>query len=142
MSPADAFRVQRAAAMRRGIGWEFDFASWLAVWEASGYLDQRGRGMGRYVMARNGDAGPYSAHNVRIITNEANSREARANHPFTFAEKCQQQIGKGRGWTSVKGRFQVMCGKKYVGLFASEMEAVKAYQAACERHVQAVGAMG
>jgi hypothetical protein len=52
------------------------FEEWLAIWEASGMWDQRGRLKGMYCMARIGDIGHYETGNVRIITNGDNAREA------------------------------------------------------------------
>jgi hypothetical protein len=39
----------------------------------------RGRGVGKYVMARHGDAGPYAPWNVKCIRYEDNSREKLQN---------------------------------------------------------------
>jgi hypothetical protein len=71
-----AFKVQKRAAARRGIGWELSFQEWLGIWEASGKLGQRGRCRGQWVMGRNGDVGPYAVGNVFIITHADNTRMA------------------------------------------------------------------
>jgi hypothetical protein len=55
----------------------FTFDEWLAFWKASGKLHLRGLGRGKYVMARNGDRGPYAPDNVRIILFEDNMKEKR-----------------------------------------------------------------
>lgn len=68
-SLAARYRAQRLRASNRNIGWEFTFPTWVAVWEASGHLHERGRvNKGSYVMARHGDTGPYSPTNVYITT--------------------------------------------------------------------------
>jgi len=74
-SLAFKYATQRTAANKRGIDWRLSFAEWLGIWEASGRLAQRGVGIGRYVMARHGDCGPYSVGNVSIQLAVANSRD-------------------------------------------------------------------
>lgn len=61
------FFNQRDAAKRRGIAWDFTFEQWLKVWQDSRHLHERGRRVGQFQMARNGDTGPYAASNVRIV---------------------------------------------------------------------------
>jgi len=70
------FQAQRAAAKRRGIAFEFSYSEWLATWERSGHLHQRGTMSGNYQMGRLGDVGPYASSNVKIITIQQNTREA------------------------------------------------------------------
>jgi hypothetical protein len=67
-SLAYRYHAQRTNAGKRGIGWEFTFPAWVATWEASGRLHQRGKCRDGYVMARHGDTGPYSPANVYITT--------------------------------------------------------------------------
>jgi hypothetical protein len=74
---AARYLTQRNSAGQRGIQWAITFPEWVGVWERSGKLAERGRGS--YVMARNGDVGPYAVWNVRIITHSENSKESRAN---------------------------------------------------------------
>lgn len=111
-----AYTSQKNQAARRGIGWLFDFEGWCAVWDESGRWDQRGKRIGQYVMARNGDTGPYHASNVSIT-------------------------GCGRGWTFVaraaKRPYQVTLAKKYIGSFATQQEAEAAYAKAVEEHKSA-----
>jgi hypothetical protein len=73
------FQAQRAAAKSRGIAFEFSYAEWLATWENSGRLRQRGTMSGNYVMGRKGDAGPYCSSNIKIISHAQNVREGVAN---------------------------------------------------------------
>lgn len=73
-----AYTMQRRQARDRGIEWLFDFDSWWKVWDASGRWEQRGRRVGEYVMARKGDAGPYSPENVYICTCTQNLQEMQA----------------------------------------------------------------
>lgn len=69
------YTTQRLAAARRGIDWRLTFPEWVEVWKASGFLHLRGVGVGRYVMARKGDAGAYSVENVQIELAVVNSRD-------------------------------------------------------------------
>lgn len=131
MTPMAQYQFQRSNAKRRGIAWDFSFDSWLAVWVASGHFAQRGRGRGKYVMARRGDIGPYSPTNVEIVLYETNAVDSRRNHPVETSRAGQRTLGRGRGWTERKpGVFQVTCGKTYIGTFHSQEEAEGAYMAA------------
>lgn len=68
----EMFLTQKAVAKYRGIQFKMSFIEWLAIWDSSGHLHQRGRKKGQYVMARYGDQGPYSFNNVEIITTTQN----------------------------------------------------------------------
>lgn len=70
-----AFASQKACAKRRRIGFELTFDEWLAMWESSGKLKQRGCKKGQYVMARFGDKGDYEIGNVKIILHSENTKE-------------------------------------------------------------------
>jgi hypothetical protein len=69
------FYMQRTHAAQRGIAWLLTFAMWWSIWQHSGRYFLRGRGRGRYCMARFGDKGPYAVGNVHIVTNEQNQAE-------------------------------------------------------------------
>jgi hypothetical protein len=69
------FLVQRTSAAVRGIVWDLSFNNWMEIWRESGHLAQRGRGDGKYCMARFGDTGPYSVGNVYITTHNQNSKD-------------------------------------------------------------------
>ena len=127
-----AFQSQRHDARRRGVSWEFSFEAWWACWEASGRWAHRGRGRGKYMMARHGDMGPYALHNVEIITHEQNSRDSRRNHPLSYTRASVTVLGRGRGWTRVRGRYQVMVSNRYIGTYDSAEEARAAYHAHCD----------
>jgi hypothetical protein len=71
----DAFGKQKAAAKVRGIPFLISFNEWLAIWACSGHLSERGRGRGRYQMARHGDLGAYAVGNASIITSDQNRAE-------------------------------------------------------------------
>lgn len=66
---------QKNKASRRGIPWQFNFASWLIFWIDSGHFYDRGRKGNQYCMARLGDTGPYSAQNCVAITQIQNLKD-------------------------------------------------------------------
>ncbi len=74
-----AYKNQRVCAFNRGIEWQFTYGEWLAVWVASGRLMERGNRGNQYVMCRRGDAGPYSADNVEILTASQNLSDSHRN---------------------------------------------------------------
>lgn len=67
-----AFQVQRARARGRSIEWQFTFTEWWAWWQTDDRWSNRGVGWSQFVMARKGDAGPYSPENVYCATQEQN----------------------------------------------------------------------
>jgi hypothetical protein len=74
-SLASRFRMQRKNAQVRGIEFHISFSDWVAVWQKSGHLHQRGRGHGKYVMSRFGDVGAYKLGNVFIQLADENCSE-------------------------------------------------------------------
>lgn len=70
------YSAHRYDAERRGIEFLLTFEEWVKIWLDSGHFHERGTRKGQYVMARFGDAGPYSVGNVRITTVEENHSEA------------------------------------------------------------------
>jgi hypothetical protein len=89
-----AFNMQRWNAInRRNIDWHLTFEEWLDIWIKSGKLDQRGKGQGKYCMARHFDLGPYSISNVSIIPDSKNTSDAwkgRKRSKANIAIKSQQ----------------------------------------------------
>lgn len=71
--PYSAFAAHRSGAKLRGIGFEFTFLEWWALWEARFHL--RGQGDDALCMGRYGDVGPYSVENVYITTNRQNRED-------------------------------------------------------------------
>jgi hypothetical protein len=141
------FRKQRGHAKERGIEWQLTFAEWWGIWRESGLWAERGcaRG-GNAVMARFGDKGPYRVGNVRILSlagNFAESREVLAGVQRRQPKKPFRPpilAGAGRGWTRLKGNlkkpYMVKVAGKYVGTFATEVEAETAYSEAAAIHVR------
>lgn len=71
-----AYFDQRHNAARRKVKWLFEFHTWKQWWIDTGKWDQRGKGRNNYVMARNGDTGPYAPWNVKCVTVAENGYEA------------------------------------------------------------------
>lgn len=135
-SPKETFTRQANAAKRRGIEWRLSFDEWLAIWAASGQYENRGRGRGKYCMARHGDVGPYAVGNVEIIKHEQNASDCRANHKRTTEDLALQALGKGRGWTFRRNRYQVTISGRYVGLFKHQADAEAAYRAEVSKEMK------
>jgi hypothetical protein len=74
----DAFERHRRGAGYRGIPFHFTLEDWRIWWSKNlgpDWFEKRGKGPGKYVMARYGDKGPYVTWNVKCITHAENSRE-------------------------------------------------------------------
>lgn len=74
-----AYYLHKYTAKRRDIEFHFAFEEWVNWWYDNlgpEWFSKRGRQKGQYVMARNGDIGPYSRQNVECITHQENARRA------------------------------------------------------------------
>ena len=69
------YHSQKGLAKVRGIEFKLTFEEWLKIWIDSGHLHERGRGIGKYCMARFNDKGAYEVGNVKIILFTENLRE-------------------------------------------------------------------
>ena len=70
-----AFCQQRKTSRQRGIDFQFTWEEWLVWWEEQlgpDWLSKRGCKIGKFVMARKGDVGPYHPSNVVCITTSKN----------------------------------------------------------------------
>lgn len=67
-----AYTRQKNGAKARGIGWEFNFDSWLAWWGDD--IVRRGTSPNSLQMQRFADTGPYAVCNVRKGTPKENSK--------------------------------------------------------------------
>ncbi len=86
------YRIQKENARRRGIEFNLSYEQWIEVWGDK--IELRGRGRGKYCMARNNDCGPYAIDNVRIIPFEDNNKEQHKfldNHNHFKVPKPKQQ---------------------------------------------------
>jgi hypothetical protein len=89
------FREQRQTAFERNIVWKFTFEEWVEWWEdhlGYNWMKKRGRGRGRYVMARKGDKGPYAPWNVECILHEQNSKDRIVNGSQVHGESSGGNI--------------------------------------------------
>lgn len=125
-----AFQAQRQSAANRGIAWGLTFAQWFAVWQTSGKLHLRGKGKGKYLMSRVNDAGGYELGNVHIQLATENSKEAVAR--WKGKTKANRGVfclypGRELAWLAKHG-------KKSLGFFKTEAEAVAARNAFLAAH--------
>ena len=81
------FVAQRMQARRRGIDFFLTFDEWMGIWAQSGLLSERGKGIGKYNMARFGDTGPYAVGNVFIMRHEENTREGSIGRTLSPASR-------------------------------------------------------
>lgn len=117
-----AYLQQEQSSRRRGIAWKFDFATWFAIWQTSGKLHLRGQGVGKYVMSRLKDDGPYELGNVHIQLGTDNSREGFAKSIGKAKENSGVFLlypGREKAWLAKYG-------EKSLGFFKTEQEAVAA----------------
>jgi hypothetical protein len=117
-----AYRYQKNNAAARGVEWGLSFAQWLQVWTLSGKIDQRGRGKGKYCMSRIKDTGGYVMGNVHIQLNDENGREAVAK----WKGKSKSVRGVFLLYPGLSKPYLAKVGKKALGYFASEEDAVQA----------------
>lgn len=75
-TPIRQFQVHRASAKERGIEFKLTFEEWDQWWKDSGHYHERGKGIGKYVMARKGDIGPYAIGNLECLLHGDNIRAA------------------------------------------------------------------
>lgn len=70
-----AFSDQKRTAKQRGIPFLFTFEEWWTWWQVDNRWVNRGLGLGKFVMARKGDQGPYRSENVYCATHEQNVKD-------------------------------------------------------------------
>lgn len=81
------FRQHRNHARTRGIPWEITYMQWSLIWARSGHWYDRGKGLGKYCMARFGDKGPYASWNVKIILHSENVSEGQLGNQYNLGRK-------------------------------------------------------
>jgi hypothetical protein len=81
--PYKKYMEQKHRARGRSIDFLLTFEEWWDLWDQSGNWELRGRGTGKYVMARFGDKGPYAIGNVHIVPHIDNVREMHAARVYT-----------------------------------------------------------
>lgn len=133
-----AYACHKKNAGQRAIPFLLTFPEWLSVWQASGKLHLRGKGIGKYCMSRLSDSGAYELGNVHVQPCQENSREAVKK--WAGKEKAERGVyclypGRELAWLA-------KCGKVSLGYFATEAEAAAArskYMASKGLHPKAPG---
>jgi hypothetical protein len=121
-----AFMYHRNAAHAQLIEWRLPFVDWYATWLASGHFDQRGRGAGKYVMARIDRSKPFEPGNVEILLNQDHLRKVRARSAGNVATRTGVYClypGLAKPWVARVHR-------RTVGHFATAEAAVAAREQA------------
>lgn len=123
------YKAHKASAKQRGIEFDMSFVRWLTIWHESGYLLLRGRGAGRYVMARYGDQGGYTADNVDIVPSEVNLQQEQAVRRRIRAKR--ENVAQGRDSYAHLRRGKHPKGRRVVDpygiVFPSAMAAAEAH---------------
>ena len=120
-TPRGRYKVHRHNAARRGIEFSLSFAQWWGIWKRSGRWNERGRGRGRYVMARKGDAGPYAVGNVKIIRNEENGAE----HQYSAEERTRMARARRDQPRNLRGQYVAEVVSRYARAAARRMMEVQ-----------------
>jgi len=93
----NAYLSQKHTSAKRGIEFNLTWQEWITWWIDTGHIRERGKGKGKYVMARPGDKGPYSLKNIKCITQEQNATEAhlgKATSDSTKQLMSEASLGK------------------------------------------------
>ena len=131
-----AYTTQRSRAKGRGIAFLFTFEQWKAWWMVGDRWSRRGRTKGALVMARPGDAGPYSPDHVVCISQRENLTEE-PNLNITRARKQRRRLLAKRMWGNPARIDAMRRGathprsrpiKTQVGVFANATLAAKAFE--------------
>lgn len=107
------FLTQRWFSNKRGIDWNLEFTEWMDIWNSSGKFHLRGRGKGKYCMARYGDTGSYKVGNVYITLNETNNLDQSINNKSYFKRQSItliDELGNKKSFVS-KGQVCKFFGK-------------------------------
>lgn len=85
----------KANAKARGKDWKFTVEEWVNWWEEKlgpDWLEKRGRGKSKFIMARRGDTGPYSPDNVECLTNTQNCQARRLTGSAAKGERNPRSV--------------------------------------------------
>ncbi len=77
------WQVHRTNAKMRGIEFKLTFEEWFCWWMDTGHYHERGREVGKYVMARKGDKGAYEMGNIECVQAQENSVIPHTGKPKT-----------------------------------------------------------
>lgn len=73
---AKSYYMQKRSAPSYGNVWNLSFPDWCNVWEESGKWNARGRGRGKFALARLDSSKPFEIGNVKIMKGEDVSSRA------------------------------------------------------------------
>ena len=96
------YKAQKSNAKTRGIDFLLTFEQWLAIWNESGKLLERGRGANKFCMCRVNDSGAYEIGNVFIGTGRENVRAGNLGKEMTQEVRCKiskSNAGKPHPWS-------------------------------------------
>jgi len=69
------YACHKSKAKHRGIEFKLTYEQWWSIWQQSGKWEQRGPGIGQYVMSRINDKGAYEIGNVFIQPASENKQQ-------------------------------------------------------------------
>lgn len=90
------FLTNRGNAAKRGIEWRLSFEEWLGWWESTGHYQERGRGQGKYVMARFNDSGAYELNNIFCHQHGSNVSDAQKDKPKSQEQRLKMSANAGK----------------------------------------------
>jgi len=100
-----AYSQHKYYSKTRGIRFNLTLDEWKAVWVESGHFNDRGKGKGKYVMARKGpDIGPYEVGNVIIKLATDNTSEFIRDDSF---KKRMSEARKGKPSHAKKSKEEI-----------------------------------
>jgi hypothetical protein len=91
----EQFLTQRQNAKKRNIDWQLTEQEWIDWWEASGHFHERGRGKGKWLMARFNDSGPYSLTNIFCHQHGGNVSDAQTGKPKSIEQRAKMSAKGG-----------------------------------------------
>ena len=96
--PRSRYTQQKSHARSRGIGFELTFEQWWSIWQESEKWVQRGKAVGCFCMARNGDVGAYEIGNVAIVEVGANLKDQMNNGAHASHKLSATEVSEAFGW--------------------------------------------
>ena len=129
-----AYKEHERNSRRRDIDFLFSFEEWRDFWITDNRWFNRGRGKDNYVMARDGDTGPYAPWNVHLSTKDENRQETRfKGRKGSSGFKGVTRSKDGKKWVAQLSG--VIAGKSiYCGTHETPEQAHAAYLEELARH--------
>jgi hypothetical protein len=94
------YRSQKASSIKRNIGWNFTFETWLEWW-GDDFIN-RGRERDQLCMARHEDIGPYDINNVKKLTNAQNAGDAHRGKTQSVEWRIKRGQARKAAWDRLK----------------------------------------